>query len=319
MVSGDTSVSTEQRLLCARVAWLYYEGGLTQEQIGEALSLSRMRVSRLIAQARQIGVVRITIIPPPVPYFELQNTLSVRYGLRDVCVIQSPAIESARRGLLAAGAATWLEARLRPGLVVGVGLGRTTAMLARTFQPTECPTRFITVEGAGSVPTSEYAAYNVTSQLAAAAGGTVEAIAAPTFVADPEVRRFLLGEPSVRAALDLARRADIVIQSVGAVNADSTLVTHGTLSEVELQSLKADGAVGEALGHFFDGDGEPVRCRIDDHHIGLSLDDLRALDTSVVVAGGRDKVAPIRAGLVGGYFNVLITDEETGHRLMESI
>ncbi|WP_236858224.1 sigma factor-like helix-turn-helix DNA-binding protein [Cereibacter sphaeroides] len=36
--------------LMARVAWLYYNDGLTQNEVGEILNISRIKVSRLLDQ-----------------------------------------------------------------------------------------------------------------------------------------------------------------------------------------------------------------------------------------------------------------------------
>ena len=47
--------------LKVRVAWLYYVEGLTQEQIARQLDIGRMRVIRILAAARDEGIVRIRI------------------------------------------------------------------------------------------------------------------------------------------------------------------------------------------------------------------------------------------------------------------
>ena len=47
--------------LGVRAAWLYHIEGLTQEQIARAMKISRAKVIRLLAAARDSGVVRIRI------------------------------------------------------------------------------------------------------------------------------------------------------------------------------------------------------------------------------------------------------------------
>ena len=51
--------------LLYKIATAYYEDGLTQDQIGKRFGLSRIKVSRLLQQARQSRVVQITIVAPP--------------------------------------------------------------------------------------------------------------------------------------------------------------------------------------------------------------------------------------------------------------
>lgn len=57
---------SETRLrLLTRVAELYYEQGLTQEGISAELGYSRSAISRLLTEAREVGIVEITIHYPP--------------------------------------------------------------------------------------------------------------------------------------------------------------------------------------------------------------------------------------------------------------
>lgn len=312
------ALTPAQHRLCARIARLYYESELTQEQIGEVLGLSRMKVNRLLRLAREAGVVEIKVTGPEEPFGDLQHALLTMFRLQDVRIVPSPPDADGLRGVLAEGAARWLEEQLHDGLVVGIGLGRTVAELPETFAPdTRVGCVFITVEGVGTSPHAEFAAYDVASRLATKAGGVVEVISAPTFVSDPVMRDQLLAEPSIASSLDVARGAGLVIQSVGTISSDATLYRHGTLAEDDLARLRSAGAVGDALGHFFDEHGEPVPWPTDETHIGLTLDDLRQLKTSVVLAGGEEKAPIMRAAIRGGYFNVVVTDEDTARRLVE--
>ena len=303
--------------LCARVARLYYESDLTQEQIGELLGLSRMKVNRLLRLALKTGVVQIRIFGPDEEHADLQHDLEAAFQLKDVVVVSDPLPEQTLVAVLAEAAAEWLAERLAPGLVVGLGLGRTVARFPDTFVvPRPVPCRFVTLEGVGTSPNAGFAAYDVTSRLADAAGGTAEIISAPTYVSSRVVRDGLLAEPSVRSSLDVARSATLMIQSVGSLTTDAPLFRHGTLSTDELAALATAGAVGDALGHFFDAEGQHIPWRTDELNIGLTLEDLKACPTSALVAGGDRKVPAIQAALRGGFFNVLITDATTARTVL---
>ncbi len=52
--------------LMVKAAELYYELGLTQEEVAAHLAVSRPTVSRLLRQAREQDIVRITIVNPKV-------------------------------------------------------------------------------------------------------------------------------------------------------------------------------------------------------------------------------------------------------------
>jgi DNA-binding transcriptional regulator LsrR (DeoR family) len=82
-----------------------------------------------------------------------------------------------------------------------------------------------------------------------------------------------------------------------------------------LRKLEAEGAVGDLCGRFFDAQGQ--QCLIEPGVIGVSLEQLRALDHVVAVAAGADKAAAILGALRGGYLNVLVTDTTAAQAILE--
>ena len=50
--------------LLLKVAQLYYEQGLTQNEIAKKLFISRSNISRLLTQAREAGIVEIKVHYP---------------------------------------------------------------------------------------------------------------------------------------------------------------------------------------------------------------------------------------------------------------
>ena len=312
------TLSPSEHRLCARVARLYYESELTQEQIGEFLGLSRMKVNRLLRLASTSGVVQIEIVGPDEPHAELLHRLELQFRLKDARIVSAPLPEQSLRAVLATAASEWLADQLEDNLVVGLGLGRTVALMPEAFKvPRPIACRFVTLEGVGVSPNAGFAAYDVTSRLADAAGGTAGIISAPTFVSTAAMRSALIAEPSVRDSLDVARKAGLMLQSVGSVTTDALLFRHGTLSADDLAQLVTAGAVGDALGHFFDANGHHIPWPTDDLHVGLTLDDMKECPTSALVAGGEDKVIAIRAAIRGGFANALITDAATAEQLLD--
>ena len=72
----------EQRLL-VKVSKMYYEEGLAQDDIILRLNLSRSKISRLLQQARDEGIVQITVTTPRHMYSDLENGLEKQYGLAE--------------------------------------------------------------------------------------------------------------------------------------------------------------------------------------------------------------------------------------------
>jgi len=127
--------------LIVRVAWLYHVGGLTQEETASRLGLHRTRVTRLLAEWRDRGLISITINHESARDIDVEHAIARKFRL-DFC-LSAPSIgfselDAANRiqGLIARRAvgtagASFLKARLSDGpITVGVSWGRTIEQVA---------------------------------------------------------------------------------------------------------------------------------------------------------------------------------------------
>jgi DNA-binding transcriptional regulator LsrR (DeoR family) len=85
----------------------------------------------------------------------------------------------------------------------------------------------------------------------------------------------------------------------------------GLLSDEDVRALEQVAAVGDILGYQLDHDGRVVDADVNERVIAIPPDALRTIETVILVSGGLEKTAVIRAALRGGYANVLVTDEAT--------
>jgi len=70
----------EDPRLIARVARLYYEEGVKQNEIAEKLGLSQAAVSRLLAQGQKDGIIKVVVNIPRGVYTEIEEKLVEKYG-----------------------------------------------------------------------------------------------------------------------------------------------------------------------------------------------------------------------------------------------
>lgn len=316
--SSAFNLDKEILRLSVKVAKLYYEDELTQGEIARKLGYSRTKIHRILSTAKEHGVVQIQIHAPENEYFELEHVLIKTFGLRDAVVVPPrPAGEDLYLAL-DRGAVGWLKSKLEDGIRIGLGLGRTISHLPRVFEPNgSVNCTFTEIVGAAADHNQEISSYNITSKMAELIGGKAEFFYAPTFVSSPSLKEELISEPSIKKSLQRARKSDIILQSVGPVDETALLYLHGCLDEDDLVELRSKGAVGDALGHYFDREGRPVPSFTDQLMIGLDLEDLTRIPWSVVIAGGTDKVQVLGAALRGEMFNVAVTDADTARRLLE--
>ena len=88
-VRARAEPEADQLRLLGKVARMYYERGIRQPQIAAELSMSQPRVSRLLKQAVEVGIVRTVVSMPAGTHTELEEQLQDRYGLRDVVVVDA--------------------------------------------------------------------------------------------------------------------------------------------------------------------------------------------------------------------------------------
>ncbi|WP_068316372.1 sugar-binding domain-containing protein [Aliiruegeria sabulilitoris] len=154
--------------------------------------------------------------------------------------------------------------------------------------------------------------------LARAVGGEGYFLPIP-FIADSvEDRSVLMGQSAVLRPFELARRADLALISVGELTEESSIRSHGMITESELTGLRAAGAIGDTNGIFLDTDGRPVDHDLNRRSNGVGVEDL-ARSCCVLLAGGPQKAAATEAVLRGGFVRGLIIDGDLAIALAERI
>jgi lsr operon transcriptional repressor len=73
--------------LLGKAARLHYEFGLTHQEIGGLLRLSRVKVTRLLQQARDLGIVQIEVRTDASPYASLEVGLTSAFGLDEALIV----------------------------------------------------------------------------------------------------------------------------------------------------------------------------------------------------------------------------------------
>ena len=153
-----------------------------------------------------------------------------------------------------------------------------------------------------------------------ALSGRVYYVSAPAILGHraSKARDFIEANTMLKHALALAKRADVVVVGLGSLESDQLYAQAGLIENNELASLQGH-AVGDICGRFFDRTGREVIAPFADRMIGIELNDLHQARLSIGVAGGADKIEPLLGALRGEHINVLISDEITIKRLIESV
>lgn len=302
-----------------QVAWLYHVGQLSQEEVSRRLGMSRFKVLRLLAEARERGLVRVALAHGTVEALDLAGRLAARFGLMEAQVAPLPegaSEDQARRavGIVAAALLRRLGGS-GEGKTVGVGWGRTLAAMADAVTGLRNPgLRFVALMGS-MARASGTGPLDIVTRLAAATGASALVMPAP-FLCDSAadagvVRRQRL----VRETLEAARAADHAIVSVGECSPEALLFTSGVLTEAEAAALLGSGAVADTTGLFFRADGSLAPTGLDARVLAVGIEDLRATDVTLLAAG-RGKAAAAGAVLRSGLVDRLVACEPLARALL---
>jgi DNA-binding transcriptional regulator LsrR (DeoR family) len=305
--------------LLYKVAKAYYEDNLTQEQIGDRFDLSRVKVSRLLQQAREAGIVHIVIVPPAESNADVERELEARYGLDEAVVVIPPDhTKSAVVRKVGQAAADYLGRHLHGHEVLGLSWGNTLAAVVQALPPQRWPNmKVVQILGGLGRPEAETYGADLTHRLAQTLGARPRLLPAPGVVASQVVRDALLADPQIADTLALAAHADVLLVGIGSP-ADPASVVRQThiLTDEEFGQLGARGAVGDIALRFFDAAGQPIEHEIENRMIGLDLHQIKRVPRVVGVAGGPDKFEAISGALSGRLIDVLVTDDHTAARLL---
>ncbi len=300
----------------ARVVWYYYVGNLTQQEIADRLGLTRLRVNRIIGQARADGSVRIDVRLPLADCVELADALCQRYDLVDAVVVPEMEDPDERRRVIGEETSAVLQRLLRDGQALGVGWGRTLrAALARLPRETFTKSWVVSLMG-GLTRGSGINTFEVSTQFADALGAECWYIAAPLYCPSEESRRTLLAHGELADVMQRAREVEVALVTCGDMTGNSLIATMPMVRAHDFE-LRAAGAVGDLLGCFLDAEGRVVEHELNRQVVALSPIELKAVPVSIIASGGQSKVPILRAVLKAGYVNRVVTDAACARTLLE--
>jgi DNA-binding transcriptional regulator LsrR (DeoR family) len=301
----------------ARAGWLYYVGGLTQDQIAAELGVSRQRAQRLVARARDEGLVHVRLEHQLSSCLALEAALIRRFGLMRARVAPDLPVTADPSLATAAAAAALLETYLadpRP-LTIAFGTGRSLSAMAATLA-TQRAERHRIVSLIGNIAQDGSASFfDVVPRIADKLHATYYPMLVPVVSASHEERALFRALRPVQRAYDLAAQADVTFVGVGQLGPEAPLVKDGFVTPEAMALLTGAGAAGEIVGSIYDGEGR----YFDDPRLGafggVRIEPGR--DRPVIgVAAGASKVWAIRAALAGRILNGLVTDESTATALL---
>lgn len=302
----------------ARVAYMYYEQELTQQQIASRLKISRIKVSRLLKQAREAGVVRVQIDFSGF-FPDLELALCQRYPGTSFVVTDS--VDGSNAAILTSlgnAAAEYLRGHIRPNETVAVGWGRTLMASARAMEGELPGATFVPLIGGRADVGLDVHANSVAATMAANTGSTSIALFSPALAHTAGEYRALMESPAVSGPIARAAAATTCVFSVGSPDAaDAAIGEVDYYSESEKAVLRRDKAVCDIVSiAYYNSQSERVAREVSDMTVSLSEAQLLAIPRRICVAGGPSKRRAIEVCLNLGLATTFILDDVSARSLL---
>ena len=319
----ENELSDDERARAADAAQLYYVEGLKVEDVGKRLHLSRSTVSRMLARARQHGVVEFVLHRSADRSSLLAARLHQRFGVRALVADGTDADhDAARLDLVAQRAAQRLAAVVGTDTTMAVTWGSTIEAVSRHLlvSPTR-GARVVQLDGSGNTTTSGgLNAGQLLDRFAQAFSASTHHFPAPALFDSAATREAMWQERSIQRVLALRRNADVAVFSVGALDDEvpGHLYRAGYLDAVDLRELRRQGIVGDIGTVFVREDGTSDLLAINDRSTGMPLAELRRVRTRMLVVSGPTKTTAITAALRAGAVTDLVLDDLTAQALLDA-
>jgi central glycolytic genes regulator len=298
------SVNLSERVLRSELEILRAQGLLDTGSAGMTLSEA----------GRQLVEEMEPIVKELFGLSDLEEKVRQAFGLQKVVIVPGDSDESVhiRQELGRAGGRVLRES-LSPGDVVALMGGSTMFRMASQFSiPTPLRDNWFVPARGGLGESVDYQANTIAAELAKRTGARYRMLHVPDHLSE-EAYQTIMQEPGVREVVDMIRGARIVVHGIGDA---MTMARRRKLEPDTMEEMRADGALAEAFGYYFDRDGKVV------HRMataGLRLEDIEAAGVVIGIAGGRSKGEAIASVLRFGHDDVLVTDEAAAEEALRHL
>ncbi len=299
-----------------RAAWMYYVEDMTQNAIGEALGLGRVTVVRMLADARALNEVKITLRRDLDELPRLERALEAKFGLSQAIVAPLSSPTADPTPVIGAATGQFVSEMIRPQLRLGVGWGRTLLSALNFMDDAPVPDMAVVSLLGGISAVHQYNPAEFAWQFSRLFRADCYLIAAPALVDSPETKATLIERCGLGQVFNMAKSLDAVLLSVGGMYPTATTHLFNYFSEDDRKSLMAAGAVGDCLYNFYSEDGKIVDHPLNTRVMSASLEDLTKTPVRILTSGGTDKIAALRGAFPLLKPTVFITDEKTASVLL---
>lgn len=305
--------------LAVKASILYYEMGMSQNEVAEQLEISRSYVSQLLSLAKELGVVKISIDISGFNLRQLRREIEFKGKypkIKQVYIMQSDSEEFTENNL-GKFAAPYITDLIREARVIGINLGTSVekaveAMHSQDFSDASGK-EVVQIMGGFNHDMDTSHPGEVVKNLGTKLGCRYYYLNCPVIVEQPELKTALLKEKSIRSVIEKWNQIDLAVMGIGAADKRSKLFS---LFSPEMEKQIMAARVRTELNiNFFKENGDFVPL-LEDNKISIPYKQLKKVKSKIIIANGEYKKHSIAGALKAGMIDVLITDSTTADAVM---
>ncbi len=305
-----------------QAATRYYIQGETMESIAHQLRLSRSSVSRLLKEARESGLVRISLADHTGSQSPLAATLASAFGVRVHLVpVRESANENLRFDQVARLAGRLFTEAVDDHQLIGVAWGVTLSHVARHLGRRPLVGSTIVQMNGGANQRSSGIPYigEILQSIGDAFDSRVVLFPVPAFFDYAATKEAMWRERSVQNVLRLHDRLDLAVFGVGSLQGQvpSHVYSAGYMDANDMQKLADDGVVGDVCTVLLREDGTYDDIDYNARATGLTPAELQNVPRRICVVADPSRAPAVVGALRARVATDLVIDEATARAIAD--
>lgn len=308
----DTNLEKQKKL--AYVARKYYIEDQKQSDIARDLGVSRPLISRMLSEARELGIVEITIHEPGAREARLLERLRLSSSVRGGILVEEGVNDDATNRLLSQGAVELLRQLGVRRLGVGWGylIGQLVSWLEENPQPNSTITDICPLVGNASIPARNYQSNENVRLMAQQMGAAPHFLYLPALPDSLEEKQVLCSTEVYRQIQQQWEQLDTALVNIGDYPSSpdfASLVRYGSL-------LQQQRACGRMLIYYFNEDGFIIQSE-QDFAIQIPIDMLKRCPNIIGVCSANTSAKALCGALRSGFFTHIVARAELVKAMLE--
>lgn len=291
------------------VSKMYYLDNMTQNEIAKKFNISRPLVSKILSDAKELGIVTIKIKSPFSDTESVIEKLKNKYNLKEILVVPQLSTTALTDENILNETVNFLKENISDVKTLGLGWGN---MIGPFIDKIEHEKKFMELKGKvvplignTNMSTRDYHPNDLIRVFGEKTGLTPAFLFAPAFLATKQEKSLFTNIENYCDIEKLWEKLDAVFIGINSHPSVPDLATALRFGNI----LNEKKAVGKILSYYFDKEGNIIKGE-NDFSIQISWENLKKTKKIIGIASSRTNKKAIKGALKTGIFTHIILSEK---------